>query len=732
MNKLLAFLLTLFVSVSANAVRLSELSGAYSLADSAYGLALNGTTDDGAAAIAAFATIGTGKTVVLPAGKTLLTCRQITLPAGTTLIAYGAKIKRCNQPTATTTTDPITNGATPDIATTAYASFKVGEQIAFSNGTQYSYVVTIYSCGATVSGATCTASPLKTTASPVSTFTLSTGAAAASITGGTITIYRAFSTLATGGDRITVKGLEFDGNAANTAALCRWEWCTEMKVLNSYFTLQESYFHDSPGEAIQESSYVSSNSTTSITRSTTVALVVADEAKFAVGDMVFAARDSQFQWADGARIVTAIDTGTHTVTVNDDFGSAMTGAGTTTLYKMLDTPTYQNNKFERIAGNAVHFSASSRPLFTGNYIKNGNTDFENNGNSSTNVGHQYGCVTFSSYVSEAIIEQNYIENCYNGIGTTGANNDGIVIANNQIRSAAQYAITMTATGITNDAQVCGYSATYSCGGLHRVIITGNKIFGDWSYVSSHVTGGLYIRTTNNSNNAVFDSTTIGRLASDYGVKDVVISGNEFYKTEFYISGGQNIIFSNNIFDAWPTSNFWPLGNIQYSRDIHLIGNTFIGGTYAIDITQGANNGTVLRGNVFSRQNTKGLKLQGTALRQITVDANTFIAPNSGITDSSYKAIDGVPLGSFITDNKFIVDKGTSCISGLSTTANYTATTVASVVSGNSCVKPTGTRTSSISVPGTSTGLIVTENYVGGAISDSGISTVTTPANITLP
>lgn len=756
MNNILRFVFLALALLSGStmaAVKFSDLTGQFSLADSTFSLALDGSTDDGLAANAALATIGTNKTVVIPSGVTLVTCRQIDLPAGTTLIGYGATIKRCDQPTATTDGATITDNTTSSFEVAAYTSFKVGEQIAFSNGTGYTALLTIAQCGTSTAGATCTDPTIQTT-SNAQTYTLATGADAASITGGTISAYRAFSTLATDGDNITVKGLEFDGNDANTAARCRWEWCTEMKVIDSFFTMEDAYFHDVPGEAIQESSYTYGDSSTAITRNTTAALVLGtgQAANFAVGDMVFAARDSIFQWADGARIVTAVDTGTETVTVNNAFGGSLSGAGTTRLYKMIDTPIYRRNKFLNIAGNAVHFSASARSLFSGNYIKNGNTSAaaydvstggsgspRGDGESDTNIGHSYGCVTFSSYTSEAVIEQNYIEDCYTGIGSKGGSNDGILIANNQIRSAELYSISLFATGVTDSTQACGFSSAYSCGGLRRVVVIGNKIFGDWAYNAdlSFLKGSIYLRSNANSNGVLFKTATSDTRAQDYGVKDVTIVGNELYKTGVKMSYVQHILFSNNIVDAWPTNDNWNLLNIGYSNSIAINNNTFTGGTYAIDLTQGDSNGdgsgTTISGNIFSRQNAQGIYAQTTAVKNVAITENTFTAPNSTTdTSATYYGINGVPPGSLIARNNFNIDRGAACIISYTSALAYGTNGNESAITGNYCRHGAGTLTDSIVVDADTTGLLVTDNYVWETITDPGSVAVTTPANVVLP
>lgn len=711
MNKLFAFLLTLFVSVSANAVRLSELSGAYSLADSAYGLALNGTTDDGPAAVAALATIGTGKTIVIPAGKTLLTCRPLSIPAGTTLLAYGATIKRCPQPSGITTTTSIVNGTTTAITVSDGSQFAAGQVIGLRGSTYQTDAQTISSVVGNVI----------TVSAPFSNYNTFTDTATGSTITGTTTVYRAGYLTLIAADGVSIKGLTYDGNSSNFAAGCWWTWCTEVEVKGSFATIEGVTFANSPGEAIQEGSPLNAVTTnTDLVPYTTTAIVAASSwisAGFAIGDLITIdnatySGTSNGRFHDGARRITSFTT---TSVANDTLNvgagepfSIPSGSTTTTdglkVYKLIEGNRYVGNKFTAVRGNAVHFSAHAGTLFEKNVITNTNLD--------STVGHQYGYITFSCYTYDTRIVGNVLDGgIKTGIGILGCGNDSIDITGNTIRlgdggTTTAYAIDLNVLSPTTVKRVS----------ISGNIIEGRKVVGN---------GGMGVRV---QGSAVI--TPVASQSDAEGPARIQIVNNQFKLAGFVLLRSQRLLVAGNTFD-FVGDNGVAIGTVSETSSVSISNNSFNGAYNGISVLSTASKALSIRGNTFTGQIIGGIILAGTD-QDAMIESNTFTAENVSRTNASYIGIDGVPRRAHVLNNFFAVEKGAACIRSYTGTIDYSAAGYGTVISGNVCRRPAGTMTGSINVQSNNTGLIVAGNWVWTAITNSGTSTVTTPANVVIP
>lgn len=205
----------------------------------------DGVTDDTLALRAAIAAAGVNGTLVFPAGKTFLLSGHLTPLSGQTWIGYGATLKRCNQISATTSTNIAIGSGTLALTMTTdptVAGFRVGMDVAVFNGATYDTlnhpIVSIVGSVVTVSTAFATAFP----------------------TGGTVvtSLMQIESPVHYTGPqlpnctRVTIAGFTFDGNRANNTLLTKWELHSEIDLYPycDDCVVRDCYLHDCQSEGI--------------------------------------------------------------------------------------------------------------------------------------------------------------------------------------------------------------------------------------------------------------------------------------------------------------------------------------------------------------------------------------------------------------------------------------------------------------------------------------------------
>lgn len=713
MRRLLA-LFVLLACVPAHAVKMSALTGEYSLADASYGLALDGSSDDGPEAVAALAAIGTYKTIIIPAGKTLVTCRPLILPEGTQLIGYGATIKRCAQPSSITTTTDITSGSTTQITASDASGFAVGQVVNLVGATYFSKT---YSVITDVTGNVITVSPA------FSMYALSNDAVQASVTE-TLNVYRVGAVLQIDSDKIKVRGLKFDGNRTNFASPCRWEVCMEVYDRASFTEVEDAEFTEAPGEGIIQATTVTLSTDTNVTAYTTTLLTMSSSAVtagFEVGDVVAlmnintgvhaneVAYDEQAHRIQTIGGVGDVDITLATPTNLLPPALRTTGLITTqnglTLYRLNQSNKYQRNKFFGLDGNGVHLSGSY-----GAYI--GYNEFRDT-NADSAVGHSWGAISYSCQIYDSRIVGNtiWMEN------SNGIKSDGCAIIDVFINDNNFYIDDDSTANTLYAIEFYAYQPNYT----HRVTISDNSVYGPNPSNNNMV--GYGIRISGNASALTAETDQVGPSR-------LTIANNKFKNSGIYLYDVSRILVEGNMFDATNSSTLTPI-TLRTAAYTHIKGNECWRGYACIRVLDFAGSvGLSLTGNKAISQSNYGIRLQN-ATQDVVVADNDIVAPNITFTNALYVGIEGVPIGSQIVDNRLQIDKGDACIVQ-NTTADYSMDGNGTVVAGNICRDPAGTVMDSIRVSAGSTSLHVTENYVWEAINDLGTTTVTTPANVVIP
>lgn len=195
-----------------------------------FGAAGNGTTDDTLAIRAAITAAGVGGTLLFTPGKTYLLSGSIAPLEGQTLWGYGSKLKRCAEVKSNTSTN-IGTGSSPTAITVADGSlFRVGMDVTVYNGA--SYDTSQHAVWSVVGNVV----------------TVGTNFSVAFPSGGTL--ITAFPLIYSNAAKVSVIGLEFDGNRANNASLAKWQLHAGVRLSSAYGRVQDCYVHDEVSEGM--------------------------------------------------------------------------------------------------------------------------------------------------------------------------------------------------------------------------------------------------------------------------------------------------------------------------------------------------------------------------------------------------------------------------------------------------------------------------------------------------
>ncbi|MGH9667093.1 MAG: hypothetical protein ACRD9L_21925 [Bryobacteraceae bacterium] len=200
----------------------------------AYNVLAAGAKGDGScdnlAINAAIARAGEGGTLYFPAGMTFTLCGSLKPLQVQTLSGYGAKLKRCNA-VSTTTSTSISPGTTT-ITVADASGFEVGMDINVFSGDTFD-------------------STNNRTISAISgnNITTSTAWNETLVSGGTV--FSSLHQIETSASGVRIFGLEFDGNRANNTVLAKWQIHTEIHATSDHLRIHDVYIHDAQSEGAE-------------------------------------------------------------------------------------------------------------------------------------------------------------------------------------------------------------------------------------------------------------------------------------------------------------------------------------------------------------------------------------------------------------------------------------------------------------------------------------------------
>lgn len=544
---------------------------------------------------------GVNATLHLRSGNTYVIDKGLTLLAGQKLIGHGAVLKRCTQVSTTTTTD-TTSGVNTPITVASTVGFRVGQSIVIYDNTTG---VTAYDASERV---------ITDITGDVITCSTSWGLTATN----TLQVHLAFDVLTlTAGNE--VRGVEFDGNKANWT-FGRWEHCNEIEILGSRCIVRECYFHDCPGEGIQEGASASTSiaaGTNAISAGGTTA-TVADASVFAVGDYV-----TLYQSPAGEPLYHRItDITGSVITVPAPGWWFAASSGTVTAYKGNVGCRYESNTFDRINGNGVHMSGSYGTQIVNNHFLNTNLD--------ANMGHIGGGVAWSICAIGVKVLGNHFDNNRCACGyIKGIYVSDIEIAGNTIENS-----------VTNALEIL-YSGTDGYG--PREINVNNNIFRNCADVFVGITGS----TT--------DETKY--------LQNISFTGNQFYKTRLAPQRIRNLAITGNTWDwgAYSATNTTQCINQSLgSVNVNISGNTMNGGYGAVALGGALLNVSVV-GNVIRDSYIHGIYNGGSANTAVVISGNS-ITNGSSASAGSYSGIyTAIGTGVTIQGNIVALTTGSACI-----------------------------------------------------------------------
>lgn len=195
-----------------------------------YGAVGDGVTDDTLSIRAAITAAGVRGTVLFPSGKTFLISGAINPLEGQTLWGYGSALKRSAEVKAATST-AIGTGSSPTAITVVDGSF-------FSVGMD----VTVYS------GSSYDPQTHRVLSVVGNVVTVGTNFTVAFPSGGTL--ITAFPMISGAANRVSVLGLELDGNRSANTSLAKWEVHAAVRLASDYGLVEACYLHDEVCEGV--------------------------------------------------------------------------------------------------------------------------------------------------------------------------------------------------------------------------------------------------------------------------------------------------------------------------------------------------------------------------------------------------------------------------------------------------------------------------------------------------
>lgn len=196
-----------------------------------FGARGDGITDDTLAIRAAIAAAGRDRTIVFPSGATFLLTGSLIPMEGQTFWGYGARLKRANQITTTTTSAINTVESPISVTVTNASAFRAGMEVTVfdANGFDANNHLVLSVQGNTISLGTRFSTAFPAGATLVTSFSQVNGSAPG----------------------VRILGLEFDGNRANNTAIQKWQNHNEIRISSDRGIIRDCYIHDAQSEGIQ-------------------------------------------------------------------------------------------------------------------------------------------------------------------------------------------------------------------------------------------------------------------------------------------------------------------------------------------------------------------------------------------------------------------------------------------------------------------------------------------------
>jgi hypothetical protein len=544
---------------------------------SAFGAAGDGVTDDTLAMRAAIAAAGVGGFLVFIPGKTYLLSGSITPLQGQTFWGYGAKVKRCNAITTTTTGAISTGSGATNIAVSSSASFRVGMDVAVWQSSSVYDIATH-----------------RIIAIPDATHvTVGTAFTQALNSGSTVTT--AFSQIYESGVAdFRVLGLEFDGNRANNTGIAKWYWHNEVCSTGDRALVRDCYIHDAVSEGIQlgGNGSMAHNNYITICGGNGIHFAGSQGGK-AVGNYVY----------DVTKLGSATDHADGCIIFSDSTGDSMI------------TNNYCDTGISGVA--SIDTSDNASVVISGNIIKNCTTTaIEGTFPSNTTSGKV--TITGNLIYSSVKIDINYTPGTYSS--TTGGHNwvvSGNYLQSTVINLTGSGAVSVTGNILRLPSDTTNNGVTISQ--CENVVVASNEIHEGSNAVYMNGASLLNIKVTGN----LCRNQYIGAINVQSAARACSVEGNTIVVESGFTtnSGYFGITLAND--------NFCTGNNL----DLQV---TAVGTPYGIVCPNGgaSQNGALVTNNIIRSSNlTASIRASGGSVNNIVTNNMVQQAVSNGGTNT---------------------------------------------------------------------------------------------------
>lgn len=380
----------------------------------------------------------------------------------------------------------------------------------------------------------------------------------------------------------------------------------------------------------------------------TTAVPVADSSVFAVGDDVIVADDGNYEWSSTHATITAIDSGTHTLTLGTATISSYSTAANATVYRcfslVANHPHHTNTPYTAGTSNitirdlivdqnagaddptaeftasAIHWENASKVIISGCEVRGACTD---------GISDQS---RVASVPGQGTDQENLVTDCI----VTGAGRHGIHVGST-IRGSRI---------IGNSISDCGWMALFLCAHAQHTVFSGNVVTNCGQGV-----GGADSRQASDDG-PITDSTPYDDIAGDIST---VVAGNTF------IGGARS-----------DTGSALPA--ITLAAQSTATGNTIRHWNGGIQVTPGSVD-CVVTGNTVSFGPTyasrKGIEIQAGAHRTVVSSNSIRGGGSTGVGEAKVDAGIAVEASDHVTLTDNVIVGCYTAISQSGTMSNWT-------------------------------------------------------------
>ena len=472
--------------------------------------------------------------------------------------------------------------------------------------------------------------------------------------------------------------------ASTPWGLTRWE--TTVEVMNRSNGGWDNFTAiDIPGEGIMEAAPDLFTMSTALAAGDTVITIgTTNYAKLAVGDWIAVAGATG---NDSVCYRVTAKNGTDAITIHRGLENAST---TSTIYKLLNSPKYNNISIKGAGGNGIHFSGSYNSRLSGKL-----EFYRTNLRNSNNHGHEDGCVCWSNWCYDTQIGD---IGCYDTAlsafgGLDSVDNSGATIGNvvfsgctngliNQIlvtqklyrlriKSVKGFDNGLTIFGNTNVTNYLLFNSEIGEMQMHNspvgiYVANGCKFGNITSFYNSTTLEAIDIQSPVNC-----EFASLKAVGGKYGIR--LRSNNTATVGNIINSASAYYYYTTGILDESTTADAFRINN-AYAVDYNATYATQLGYDSALGLTASSTGATGIYVGAYTKLRGAFTRTSATGGRGVKLSAATSSArggTHERVGTAAYYGIDFLNVNADCANNEFIGWAAGSEVNGITAVVSPT-------------------------------------------------------------